>query len=59
MLCWCITPSFPSRPRPGIQVRLGVEQLDQRRAVGEDPALIDVTLTGDLAGVKAGRAGQP
>jgi len=58
MLCWRITPSFPPRrPRPGFRVRLGVGHLDQRRAAGEDLALIDVTLAGDLVSVKAGRAG--
>ena len=57
MPCWRITPSFrhddPGRER----VRLGVEQVDQRGAVGENLPLVDVTLVGDLAGVKAGRAG--
>src|SRR5215472_6396452 len=58
MLCWRITPSFPPR-RPGreFRPRLGVGHLGQRRAAGEDLALIDVTLAGDLAGVKTGRAG--
>ena len=32
--------------------RLGVEQLDQRRTVGQDMPLVYVTLVGDLAGVK-------
>jgi hypothetical protein len=35
--------------------RLDVEQFNQRRAAGEDLPLVDVTLVGDLAGVKAGR----
>jgi hypothetical protein len=34
-----------------------VGQLDQRGTVGEDLALVDVTLVGDLAGVKARPAG--
>src|ERR1700735_4564664 len=36
--------------------RLGVQQPDQVGAVAQHPALIDVTLVGDLPAVEAGRA---
>src|SRR5580692_3854126 len=41
--------------RPG---RVRVQQVDEGGALGEDPALVEIALVGDLPGVQARRLGQ-